>query len=196
MRALLSLMLLLVVSVPAGAAYSADHDPTLIVPSQRIGLAHLGMNRIMIDEINHRSPCRVFATYDASERSTWLGTNWGGTCLVSDEIQVGLPFGPALRAFGKPGRITDYARYPHATAVWIVYQGRGIDFRVLGWHSGTIIQAIAIFARLAAQDSGLSHTVTGPSNLGPRWYVGRNDTSRYQPFLTLSSMILSRSPLS
>lgn len=150
MRAVLGFILVLVVSVPAGATHSADHDPTLIVPSQRIGSAYLGMNRPMIDEINRNSLCPVFATYDASGRSTWLETNWGGGCLVSDEIQAGLPFGPALRAFGKPNRIAEDARYPDATAVWVEYHDRGIAFRVLGSRSGTIIQAIAVFPKVAA----------------------------------------------
>jgi hypothetical protein len=160
MLVLLSFILVIVVSVPAGAVYATAHDPTLIVPGQRIGSAYLGMNRLTIDEINRKSPCRVFATYDALGHSTWLETNWGGGCLISDKIQVGLPFGPALHAFGKPSRIVEDARYPHATAVWIEYQDRGIAFRVLGWHSGTTIQAIAVFLGVAAQNSGQKQTTT------------------------------------
>jgi hypothetical protein len=158
MRVVLSFILVLVVSIPASAAYTADHDPALIVPSERIGSVRLGMNRPMIDEINRNSPCPVFAIYDASGRSTWLETKWGGGCLVSDKIQVGLPFGPASRIFGKPNRIAEDARYPHATAVWVEYRGLGIAFRVLGWHSGTLIQAIAVFPKLAAPDSGANRT--------------------------------------
>lgn len=158
MRAVLAFTLLLLVSVPAYAAYSSEHYPSLIVPGERIGATRLGMKRSVIEEINRTSPCPVLATYDASGRSTSLETNWGGGCLVTDKIQVGLPFGPALRVFGKPDRIAFDARYPHATAVWIVYQDRGIAFRVLGWHSGTTIQAISVFLGLAARATGQNRT--------------------------------------
>ena len=159
MRVVLVFILVLIVAGPARAFYVAGHDPTLIVPSQRIGLFHLGMSRQTIEALSGSSPCRVTARYDASGRSIWLETNWGGECLVSDKIQVGLPFGQALGAFGKPDRIARDAQYPHATAVWITYEGWGIAFRVLGWHAGTLIQAIAVFPRLAARNSGPDRTV-------------------------------------
>ena len=145
MRVVLGFLVVLLVSVPAGATSSADHDRTLIIPGQRLGAAQLGMNRLMIDMTNRASLCPVVATYDGSGGATWLETNWGGGCLLSDDIQVGLPFGPASRKFGDPDLIVKDARYPHATAVWIAYLGRGIAFRVLGWHAGAIIQAIAVF---------------------------------------------------
>ena len=164
MRVVLGLMLVLMIAAPATAARIADEEPTFIVPGQRIGLVHLGMTRARIEQINKNSPCPVLATYGASGRSTWLQTDWGGGCLVSAKIQVGLPFGPVLRAFGRPDRIGEDARYPHAAAVWIVYQDRGIAFRVLGWHSGTTIQAIAVFPGLAARASGQDRTtrLAGP----------------------------------
>ncbi|HEV2172472.1 MAG TPA: hypothetical protein VGR71_02845 [Nitrospira sp.] len=148
MRAVLGFMLVLVFAVPAFAAWIADYDSRLIVPGQRIGSVHLGMHRAMIDAINRTSLCPVLAMYDEAGNSTWLETNWGGGCLLSNEIQVGLPFDPVARAFGRPDRIAQDTRYPHAVAVWTVYEGRGIAFRVLGWHSSTTIQAIAVFPRL------------------------------------------------
>jgi len=166
MRVILGLILVLLVSVPASATWSADHDPRLIVPGQRIGGVDLGMRRGMVDAINRNSLCQVLAVYDAVGDSTWLETNWGGGCLVSDEIQVGLPFESAARAFGRPDRILQDARYPHAAAVWIVYEREGIAFRVLGWHSGTTIQVIAVFPRLAARNAGHGR-VAGPSDVSP-----------------------------
>ena len=157
MRTFIAFVVLLAVSALASTVYP-NHDPKLIVPGGRIGEADLGMSRPAIDEINRASPCPVLPTYDASGRATRLETNWGGGCLISDKIQVGLPFGPALRAFGKPDRAVEAARYPHATAVWIVYEGQGIAFRVLGWPSGTTIQTIAVFPALVAQGSGRSRT--------------------------------------
>lgn len=154
MQVVSGFVFVLLILLPTGVTWSAEHDSRLIVPSERIGTAHLGMTRSMIEEMNRTSSCPVVATYDASGRSAALATNWGGGCIVSDKIQVGLPFGPAMRVFGKPDRITFDTRYPHATAVWVVYQDRGIAFRVLGWHSGTTIQTIAVFAGLAAQASG------------------------------------------
>lgn len=150
MRILLSLVLLLMLSAPADATDSSDQDARLIVPSHRIGPAHLGMTRAAIDEVNRNALCSVRATYDASGRAMWLQTNWGGGCLISDKIQVGLFVGPVFRAFGKPDRIAQDARYPHATAFWISYQARGIAFRVLGSPSGAIIQTIAVFPGIAS----------------------------------------------
>lgn len=159
MRTVLGFLLVLLASVTASAAWPADHDPRLIVPGERIGAAHLGMHRSMIDAINRHSLCPVHATYNAAGESTRLETNWGGGCLVSDEIQVGLPFGPAARAFGRPDEIAKDVLYPHAAAVWVVYESHGIAFRVLGWHSGTTIQAIAVFPELAARVSGRNRTM-------------------------------------
>lgn len=158
MRAVLAFILVLLVSVPTCAAYSPEHYPSLIVPGERIGAVRLGMKQPKIEEINRTSPCPVVATYDASGRSTSLETNWGGACFITSKIQVGLPFGPALRAFGQPDRIAGDLRYRHATAVWIVYEARGIAFRVLGWNSGTTIQSIAVFPGLAAQAPGRNRT--------------------------------------
>lgn len=165
MQVVSGLVIVLLILLPTKVTWSAEHDSRLIVPSERIGTAHLGMTRSMIEEINRTSSCPVVATYDASGRSASLATNWGGGCLVSDKIQVGLSFGPALRAFGNPDRITFDSRYPHATAVWVMYQSRGIAFRVLGWDSGTTIQAIAVFPGLAARASGQVRTMPllGPS---------------------------------
>lgn len=145
MRVILSLMLVLMTVTPGSATVSPDQEQSLIVPGQRIGPAHLGMNRAAVDEVNRHSLCPVLAIYSASGQAVWLETNWGGACLISDKIQAGLPFGPVLRAFGKPDRITEDVRYPHATAYWISYQARGIAFRVLGWPSGALTQAIAVF---------------------------------------------------
>jgi hypothetical protein len=113
MRTVLGFMLVLLASVTASAAWPADRDPRMIVPGERIGSAHLGMHRSMIDAINRNSLCPVLATYHAAGDSTRLETNWGGGCRVS----------------------------------------HGIALRVLGWHSGTTIQAIAVFPELAARDT-------------------------------------------
>lgn len=158
MRAVAAFTLMLLISLHTCVAYSFEHHPNLIVPSERIGSARLGMTRSTIEAINRTSPCPVVATYDASGHAASVETNWGGECFVTNEIQVGFPFGPALRAFGKPDRIAPDARYPHATAVWVVYQDRGIAFRVIGWDSGTTIQAIVVFPELAARASGQSRT--------------------------------------
>jgi len=149
MRVILSLVLVLLITVPASAAVASNQDPGLIMPGQRIGPAHLGMSRAAIDAVNRTCPCRVLAVYDASGHAVRLETNWGGGCRITNNIQVGLPFGPVLRAFGQPDRIAEDIRYPHAMAVWMSYQARGIAFRVLGWPSGTIIQAIAVFPGIA-----------------------------------------------
>lgn len=148
---LLSLVLVLVIATPVSAAGSSNQDPSRIVSGQRIGPAHLGMTQATIAEVNRNSPCPVLAAYDASGRAVRLETNWGGGCLFSDKIQVGLPFEPALQAFGRPDRIAEDARYPHAVAFWMSYQAQGIAFRVLEWPTGTFIQAIAVFPGIAAQ---------------------------------------------
>lgn len=157
MRILLSLVLALTISAPVGATGSWDQGTSLIVPSHRIGPAYLGMSQAEIDRVNRNAPCLVVGTYDTSGHAVWLQTNWGGGCLVSDKVQVGLPFGPVLRTFGKPDRMTEDVRYPHATAFWLTYQVRGIAFRVLGWPSGALIQAIAVFPAIAARVSWRTH---------------------------------------
>jgi hypothetical protein len=154
MRILLSLVFALMISAPVGATDSSEQNTRLIVPSHRIGPAHLGMDPAAINKVNRDALCPVLATYDASGRAMWLQTNWGGGCLISDKIQVGLFVGPVFRSFGKPDRIAEDARYPHATAFWISYQALGIAFRVLGSPSGAIIQTIAVFPGIA------SHTRT------------------------------------
>jgi hypothetical protein len=149
MPALLNIMLMLMVSIPAGATPPSGQDPRLIVPGQWIGPARLGMTVAAIDEFNRHALCPVVATYDASGRAVWLETRWGGRCLISDRIQVGLSLGPVLRAFGKPDRVAEEedVRYPHALAYWVVYQHRGVGFRVLARFSDAIIQTIAVFDR-------------------------------------------------
>ncbi len=128
-----------------GTSLSSDQERTLIVPSARIGLARLGMNRAMIKAVNRDSLCPVDAAYDAAGRAMWLQTNWGGSCLISDTIQVGLLFGPARQAFGRPDQIAEDARYPNAVAWWTRYDALGIAFRILGQSPGALIQSIAVF---------------------------------------------------
>ncbi len=168
MRVILSLALVLVI-VNLSATVSPAREQKLIVPGQRIGSARLGMNRAAIDEVNRDALCPVLATYDASGRAGWLQTNWGGGCLISDKIQVGLFVGPVFQSFGKPDRITEDARSPQATAFWMSYQALGIAFRVLGSPSGAIIQTIAVFSAIASHvDRGVS-VRGGPSADGVSW---------------------------
>src|SRR5579864_5089130 len=58
MRVILSLVLVLLITVPASAAVASSQDPGLIMPGQRIGPAHLGMSRAAIDAVNRTCPCR------------------------------------------------------------------------------------------------------------------------------------------
>jgi len=160
MHLLLSLILALIASAPAGATHSSDRNPQLIVPGQRIGRARLGMNRPAIDAVNRTTLCPVVATYDASGHAMWLQTSWGGGCPISDKIQVGLFAAPVLRAFGAPDRVIKDARYPHTVAFWLVYGDRGLGFRILGWFPEGIIQAIAVFPGTASHLSNESNSAT------------------------------------
>jgi len=154
MRLLVSFILALVVSTPAGATLSPGQNPQFIVPSLRIGRALVGMSRPVIDAVNRTALCPVSATYDPSGRAMSLQTNWGGGCLISDKIQVGLFAGPVLRTFGRPARIYEDPRYPQVTAYWLVYEDRGVAFRILGWFPNAIIQTIAVFNPFGAARSG------------------------------------------
>jgi hypothetical protein len=149
MRAIVSLVLMLSIMGSASAAVAFNPDPGLIVPGGRIGPARLGMSRAAIDMVNRTALCPVLAAYDVSGHAVRLETNWGGGCRIADQIQVGLPFGPVLRAFGNPDRVVVDTRYRHAMGVWMSYQARGVAFRVLGWSSGTTIQTIAVFPAIA-----------------------------------------------
>lgn len=151
MRFILSLIIALLTVSPVFATMSSDRDQNLIIPGQRIGPVRLGMNRAAISKVNRDALCPVLAIYDAAGRAVRLETNWGGGCLLSDKIQVGLPFEPVLRTFGKPDQVTQDGRYPHATANWLSYHGWGVAFRVLVWTSGTIIQSIAVFPGVDAR---------------------------------------------
>lgn len=146
MWVLMSILLLLVFTVPGRAGHTTGADDGQIVPGERIGAARLGMTQTDIEALNEATPCPVTATYDASGSARRLVTSWGGGCRVSDHVQVGMRFAPALDVFGNPDEVTEDARYADATAYWATYSAWGIGFRILAGEGGlTMIQAIAVF---------------------------------------------------
>jgi hypothetical protein len=155
--ATLALAWTLVLAGPAGATHAPDH-PDLIVPGDRIGPARLGLTAeelgAVMRPINDgtRAGCPVEAEF-AGGRAVRLLTSWGGACVTAEGVQVGIPFGVALAAYGRPIEATTDAHYRasdgrvEAIAVWFSY--RGIAFRAVvpaGLPAAAgVITAIAVF---------------------------------------------------
>lgn len=154
MRPVLVLLFMLAGTTVGFAGNIRASDDGLIVPGERIGPARLDMPAAEIDMLNASALCPVTGTSDGDTLAVRLVTEWGGGCRVSDTIQVGVGFLPALEAFGRPNEIVRDAIYSDATAYWVSYQGWGIAFRVLVFrNSSTLIQAIAVFPGTAVMRS-------------------------------------------
>jgi hypothetical protein len=137
--AFLALAWTLALAGAAVATHAPDH-PDLIVPGERIGPARLGMTAeellAAMQPINDgtRAGCPVEAEF-ADGRAVRLETAWGGACMTAEGVQVGIPFGVALLAYGRPLEEVGEGAYlrqdgtVEATASWFRY--RGIAFRVV-----------------------------------------------------------------
>lgn len=145
-RVMMLILLLPALAAPVSAGHLAGGDDGQIIPGKRIGLARLGMSEDEVEAINGETNCPVEAFFDLSGSAVRLVTEWGGSCRVSGEVQVGVSFVPALDAFGRPDEVIEDAKYAGATAFWVSYRAWGIAFRVLLIReSSAMIQAIAVF---------------------------------------------------
>lgn len=145
-RVMILILLLPALAAPVSAGHLAGGDDGRIIAGKRIGLARLGVSAEEIEAINGETNCPVEAIFDLSGSAVRLVTNWGGSCRVSGEIQVGVGFAPAIDAFGRPDEVIEDAKHADATAFWVSYRAWGIAFRVLVIEeSSAMIQAIAVF---------------------------------------------------
>jgi len=137
--ATLALAWALALAGAAGTTHAPEH-PDLIVPGEQIGPARLGMTAeellAAMRPINDgtRAGCPVEAGFSGG-RAVRLLTSWGGACMTAEGVQVGIPFGVALLAYGRPLEEVGEGAYlrqdgiVEATVSWFRY--RGIAFRAV-----------------------------------------------------------------
>jgi hypothetical protein len=137
----------------------------MIVPGVQIGPARLGMTAQQLDTVmrpivsGERAGCPVDAKFHQG-RVRQLTTTWGGACMTQEGIQVGIPVGWALQAYGPPDtqrflRAHHYANGAVWHEWWFAFR-RGIAMRTVLPRDGPVgagvIIALAVFPP-GAQDT-------------------------------------------